>query len=436
MARIIEITTPLEKDVLLFHKMRAKEEMSRLFEYQLELLSLKEDIDLDALLGQSITIGLERADGSVRHFNGLCSRISEGEKHGRFFKYHATVRPWLWMLTRTKNYRMFQEKTVPDILKEMFDQHSGIANVDVQLTETYTPWVYCVQYNETDFAFVSRLMEHEGIYYFFKHTEDKHTLVIADSYSAHTKCYEEEISYIPPQERARPEVEHVSEWKISRELQPGKYALASYDFEKPSVDLQVRSSIQRPHAQAEYEVFEYGGDYVERGDGEVYVRTRIEEVQSKYERARGATNARALAPGYLFNLGMHPRADQNAEYLVVSAEYEMQSGEHEGIDTTAAEYRLPVHGSEQSSAISGRADDAEAGGAGSPDGAGRGTVWRRHLHGQVRSREGPFLLGPEEQPRRQELVLDPGVTELGRQGLGRDVHSPRRPGSDRDVRGG
>ena len=291
------------------------------------------------MLGNSITVALERADNEVRYFSGMCSRVSQGGRQGRFFVYHATVRPWLWMLTRTRNYQIFQEKTVPEILKEIFDQHSGIADVDVQLTESYTPWVYCVQYNESDFAFVSRLMEHEGIYYFFRHTNGgKHTLVIADSPAAHTPSYEEEMPFIPPHERVRPEQEHISEWAVTRELQPGKYALASYDFEKPSVDLQVRSSITRQHALAEYEVFDFGGDYVERGDGELYARMRIEEVQAKFEQTRGVTNARAMAPGFLFNLAQHPRGDQNAEYLVVSAEYDLRSGEHEGSESAAAEY--------------------------------------------------------------------------------------------------
>ena len=341
MARIIEIATPLDPDVLLFHTMRATEEMSRLFEYQLELFSLDPEINLDELLGKSMTVALERADGEQRYFNGLCSRISEGGKEGRFYVYHATLRPWLWMLTRTKNYRIFQQKTVPDILKEMFDFHSGIANVEFQLTETYTPWVYCVQYGESDFAFVSRLMEHEGIFYFFRHTDDgKHTLVVADSSNAYERCYEDDLPFIPPHERIRPEEEHVSEWAVTRELQPGKYSLNSYDFEKPSVDLQVRSSITREHALAEYEWFDFGGDYVERGDGELYARMRIEEVHAKFEQTRAVSNARNIRPGFLFKLSEHKREDQNVEHLVVRAEYDLRSGEHEGADTPAAEYSV------------------------------------------------------------------------------------------------
>ena len=226
---------------------------------------------------------------------------------------------------------------MPDVLKEIFALHP-IADVKFELTETYTPWTYCVQYNESDFDFVSRLMEHEGIFYFFTHEEGRHTLVIADSYSAHGKAYEEEIRYLPPEQRVRPEEEHVSSWSIARELRSGKYALSSYDFEKPSVDLQVKSTIPREHALADYEVFEYGGDYIERGDGEAYVRARIEEEQAKFERVQGATNGRAMAPGFLFTLSLHPRADQNAEYLIVSATYDIKSGEHEARDDAGSSY--------------------------------------------------------------------------------------------------
>ena len=334
---VMSITTALEPDVLLFDRMRASEEMSRLFEYEIDLLSDKPDVDLDELLGKPMTVKLELADGNIRYFNGLCSRISEGGRNGRYYSCRAMVRPWLWFLTRTRNCRIFQDKTVPEIIKEVFAFHS-IADFKDELTESYTPWTYCVQYNESDFAFVSRLMEQEGIYYYFKHADGKHTLVLADSYSAHSPCYDDDLPFIPPQERVRPDREHVAEWLVSRELRPGRYALAAYDFEKPSVDLQVKSKIKRTHALADYEVFEYGGDYVDRGDGETYARIRIEEQQAKHERIKGETNARNLAPGYLFKLACHPRGDQNAEYLVIAAEYQLQVGQYEAKDAGPAQY--------------------------------------------------------------------------------------------------
>jgi len=338
MKRFVEIETPLEKDVLLFHRMQANEGLGQLFEYKLDLLSSDVSVNLDDVLGKSVTVNLEVSDDEVRHFNGYVSRISQGGMHGRYYAYRAIVRPWLWFLTRTTNCRIFQEKSVPDILKEIFALHSAVADVKFELTETYTPWNYCVQYRESDFNFVSRLMETEGIYYYFRHTEGRHTLVVADSYSAHSVANGGEIPFIDPQKQVRFERNNVSEWETGHELQPGKCALTDYDFEKPSVDLHVKSHFKRDNAMSEYELYDYPGDYNERGDGDLYARTRIEEVQAKFERVHGTTNARALATGYLFTLTEHPREDQNTEYLVVSAEYEIKSNEYEAMDATGAEY--------------------------------------------------------------------------------------------------
>ncbi len=339
MAKLMDIVTPLGPDVMLLHKMRGTEELSRLSEYELDLLSSKIGINLADVLGKTVTIKLQLENDEVRPFSGYVTKISQAGSYGRYHSYRATVRPWLWFLTRTSNCRIFQEKKVPDILKEIFDQHSGIADVKFELTETYTAWTYCVQYQETDFDFVSRLMEDEGIYYYFRHTGERHTLVIADSYSAHSPVAGyEEIPFIAPEQQARAEREHVSEWLLSQELQPGKYALTDYDFEKPRVDLQVKSAIKRDHALAEYEIYDYPGAYSERGDGQQYVRNRIQELQAKFERVQAATSARGIGPGALFKLKSHPRADQNAEYLIISAIYELQSSEHEAMEKPGASY--------------------------------------------------------------------------------------------------
>jgi len=338
MKRFVEIDTPLDPDTLLFYKMRGKEELSRLSEYELDLLSSDRTINLDDVLGKSVTVKLELGDDKMRTFSGYVTRIALVGMHGRYHAYRATVRPWLWFLTRTTNCRIFQEKSVPDILKEVFAKHPDIADVKFKLIESYKPWEYCVQYRETDFNFVSRLMEHEGMYYFFTHSEGRHTLVVADSYSAHAVANGGEIPFVDPDKTVRGERDHVSEWSMTHELQSGKYALTDYDFEKPRVSLQVKSMFKREHALAEYELYDYPGDYLERRDGELYARTRIEEVQAKFERVEGQTNARALATGTLFTLTSHPREDQNTEYLVVSAEYDLKSREYEAIEGTGADY--------------------------------------------------------------------------------------------------
>src|SRR5262245_62151134 len=186
MPRVMEIVTPLEED-LLFHALHAREEMSRLFEYQVDLLSDKNDVDLDKILGKNVTIKLALPDDSARSFNGYVTRFSQGGMYGRYYRYFAEVRPWLWFLTRTADCRIFQSMKVPDILKAGFADHPA-ADYAFELTGSYRTWNYCVQYRETDFNFISRLMEHEGIGYYFRHTEGHDTLVLTDSTSKHAAC--------------------------------------------------------------------------------------------------------------------------------------------------------------------------------------------------------------------------------------------------------
>jgi type VI secretion system secreted protein VgrG len=196
-----------------------------------------------------------------------------------------------------------------------------------------------VQYRETDFNFVSRLMEQEGIYYFFTYQSGRNTLVMADSYSAHSAlpgC--EQLPYIPQERMTRPEQERISAWSFGREIQPGRYVIDDYDPTKPSVELQSKTSFAREHALANYEFYDYPGEYMEKKDGEQVVRTRIEELQAQFELAQGQTNARGLSTGYLVKLTGQPRADQNREYLVVSAQHQLTYSEYESMDETGTAY--------------------------------------------------------------------------------------------------
>lgn len=184
--RLIEISTSLGDDVLLFHHMEAREELGRLFEYRVNLLSEDEQISFDDILGQKMTVRLDLPDGETRYFNGVVSQFAYTGRYRHFASYRAVLSPWLWFLTRTADCRIFQNKTVPDIIKEVFREH-GFTDFDDLLSGQYRTWEYCVQYRETDSNFVSRLMEKEGIYYYFKHEKDKHTLVLADSIGAHSR---------------------------------------------------------------------------------------------------------------------------------------------------------------------------------------------------------------------------------------------------------
>jgi len=341
MARVMEISTPLGDDVLLFHGMHAREELGRLSEFQLELLSAKGDIDLDTILGQNVTIKLALHDDGTRYFNGHVTRFAQRGKFGRYHRYLAEVRPWLWFLTRTADCRIFQKMTVPDILKKVFADHEA-NDYKFDLIGNHREWTYCVQYRETDFNFVSRLMEEEGIYYFIKHTDGHNTVVLTDSMSGHEpSAGYEEIPFVAPGELVRPEMEHISGWEFHREVQPGVYAHDDYDLERPSVELKTQKVRDRGYSPSDYEVFDYPGHYLQRSDGEAYAHVRIDEYASLFERAEGVSNARGVSTGSLFKLTNCTREDQNREYLVVGASHTLTFGDYEGIpeEGAGADYR-------------------------------------------------------------------------------------------------
>jgi type VI secretion system secreted protein VgrG len=331
MPRVMEITTPLDEDVLLFHGMHAREELGRLSEYQLDLLSTKGDVNLDDILGKNVTVKLALPDDKTRYFNGYVTRFSQGHMYGRYHRYSAVVRTWLWFLTRTADCRIFQEMTVPDIVKKVFEDHPA-ADFKFELTGTYRKWNYCVQYRETDFNFISRLLEHEGIFYYLRHTDGHNTVVLTDSTSKLTASpgYEE-IPFVAPERIVRPELEHITSWDFSREVQPGVFVHDDYDLERPSVELKTRKPLAREYAPSDYEVYDYPGLYVQKSDGDQYADVRINELGSQFELAHASTNSKGVRVGSLFTLKDCPREDQNCEHQIVAASYDLEFSEYEAM---------------------------------------------------------------------------------------------------------
>jgi type VI secretion system secreted protein VgrG len=321
------VSSPLGDEALTLRHFSTREELGRLFEYELELLSPDDDIKPTDLLGQTMTVHLELEKGGPRHFNGHVSRFARTGDLGRHTVYRATLHPWLWFLTRSTDCRIFQQMTVPDVIKTVF-RDLGFTDFEESLSQSYRTWEYLVQYRESPFNFVSRLMEQEGIYYFFKQLPDKHMLVLADSYSAHepTPNYAE-VPYFPDQPNARRERDHIHDWRLCGQIQPGAYALNDFDFTRPKANLEAKLS--SPKGKPEHEIYDYPGEYSEAADGEAYARVRLEELQVPHEVVEGQANARGLAAGALFSLSGFPRKDQNREYLIVSANYDIASQAYE-----------------------------------------------------------------------------------------------------------
>jgi len=308
---------------LLFMSMSAHEEVSRLFEYQIIAVSEDGDLAADDMLGKPVAVSLVVGEGLTRWFNGMVASIGIEAGEGRYVSYRITARPWLWLLTRASNVRIFQEKSVPDIVKEVFADYSG--SVKVQLTGSYKPRTYCVQYRESDFNFVSRLLEEEGIFYWFEHSEDKHDLVLADAPSAHVAAPGFDKVAFGVDQRALAEQPLIHQWHMRHEIQTGKSTLRDYNFETPSTDLKSETaSASRTHVEAKREVYDYPGLYAEKADGDDRAKIRLEEASSRFGRFTGQGNTPGLTVGAKFSLIQHPREDQNAAYLVLATQIELR----------------------------------------------------------------------------------------------------------------
>jgi type VI secretion system secreted protein VgrG len=239
MARIFELTSPLGQD-LLFRSLHGREELARLSEFDLSAVSTRPDIGPGDLLGKSLTVQVDlRSTGEHRYFNGYVTRFAQGGMAGRHYEYRMTVRPWLWFLTRTADCRIFQDKKAPEIIKEVFKDR-GFTDFESKLTDegSYPKLEYCVQYRETDLNFVSRLMEKEGIYYFFKHSGGKHTLVLADSKSSHQPIPgRAKMPFHPPSGEFARKEERIYEWISERRFRTGKIELNDYNYLKPNANM-------------------------------------------------------------------------------------------------------------------------------------------------------------------------------------------------------
>ena len=327
--RFLAIGTALGPDKLMISRFSMTEHAGRLFKIEAELASEDFAIKFDDIVGTNATIRLTTPKGGTRYFNGCVGRFVQAETHGRHASYRATLVPWLWFLTRTADCRIFQKKKVPDILEEVF-KAQGFNDYKLSLTGTYREWEYCVQYRETDFNFVSRLMEQEGIYYYFTHEDGKHTVVLADSPSAHSpfEGYETLI-YRPPTARQEEHAETVTDWVLEQEVEPGTCVLADFDFKNPQAPVVTNANISRQHAASTFEIYDYPGDFERRDEGEAYAKRRIEELQALHEIVHAQTTVRGIGPGYKFTLKGHPRDDQNRDYLVTTAAYHAEVSGYE-----------------------------------------------------------------------------------------------------------
>jgi len=330
--RMCRVLAPLGDDSLLLQQMVARESLSRLFRFDLTLVSEHEDLAFDQIVGKPIAIAVELQDRKQRWFHGIVSRFAQGAAQGRFVAYRAEVVPRLWLLTRRTNCRIFQHLSVPDIVRQILGEH-GISDLKLELVASYPEREYCVQYRETDFDFVSRLMEHEGIGYFFEHEEKAHTFVMFDSPGAAPVCPDQGTAiYASASDEGSPSGD-IYQLDFERELRPGAYALTDFNFEQPSLSLlSATTSGTCVGSNASLEVYDYPGSFLLPPDAETRVKCRMEAEECASVWANGESRCAAFAPGYRFDLRGHYRSDTNDTYLITEVEHRVveSSGETEG----------------------------------------------------------------------------------------------------------
>lgn len=324
--RQARIDTPLGEDVLLLQHFSGTEAMSQDFLYSATVLSEDAAVDGNKIVGKRISITYFDEDGRQRNFNGFVSRFEyseQVEEPAELTAYHITMVPWLWFLKHNKDCKIFQELSAPDIIKQVF-QDLGYTDFRLELTGDYPVREYCVQYCETNFNFVSRLMEEEGIFYFFEHTKDKHTLVMGDSPSAYFQLEEDEVSYTPI---GQSQMKQLTGWRHVYEFRPGKLAQKDFNFKTPSDGLATdkKSNISF-EGSSKLEVYEYPGLYDDPSKGDRITKVRLEELEAEHDHVVGSGYYLTFSPGGKFNISKHSRpSDEGKSYTLVEVFTEINS---------------------------------------------------------------------------------------------------------------
>jgi len=344
--RPLSVTTPLGADKLLLVGLRAFEGISALFRFELDLLAENGTaVPFDALLGQRVTAALQTSSRESRYFSGFVARVSQGSRDQTFTTYSMEVVPQFWLLTRRRRSRIFQYLAVPDILRQVL---AGM-DVDYELQGTFEPREYCVQYRETDFEFASRLMEDEGIYYYFTHTAGGHRMLLANTPQSHKDCRPANAIYEEITGGTRPE-QRIYSWQKTQSLRSGECTLWDASFELPGKNLEAKRPIVE-NIQAgtvthkfkvggndQMEVYDFPGGYANRFDGvtrgggenpselqKIFADgSRTVEIRMQQEAAlgleiRASSTCPQFTAGYRFDMERHFNAD--GTYVLTAIEH-------------------------------------------------------------------------------------------------------------------
>ncbi|MGA9245847.1 MAG: type VI secretion system tip protein TssI/VgrG [Silvibacterium sp.] len=334
--RLLNFTSPLGKDVLLPEHLAGFEGISELFLYQVDLLATTETtIDPKTIVGQKVCVGIQANDsGTQRYINGFVSSFEMCGGDQEFNNYRAYIAPNIWVLTLNKNTRVFQNQTVTDVIKAVLSTYK--ISPAIETSNTYTPMEYCTQYRETDFDFISRLMEQHGILYYFKHTQDDHTFTLQDTSSKLSACaIQSSFRYAPQPGDSEGFYDFVIKKFTSKStLVTGNHSIWDYSFIKYKTvpDAGTKAATKGPlgaNSNEEYDYADSAAAYLKKEGSDpkisdlasFFMNIRRDSSDAGTVIAEGESNAITLQTGYSFELTKYSQSSLNTKYLVTRIEH-------------------------------------------------------------------------------------------------------------------
>lgn len=330
-SRSLNIATQLGEDAVQLIRFTGEEELSRLYHFQLELVSQNAEIGAADIVGTNVTFSVDYDDGECRFFNGYVKRFLLGDEDVKGVRsYQATVVPWLWFLTQTTDCRIFQEMTVVEIIEKIFVD-LGFSDFEfANISGSHPTREYCVQYRESDFEFVSRLMEEEGIFYYFRHENGKHILAMSDAPS-YLSCKEATIDFPRDTSATRGITPHIKSWEHTFEFRTGAWAHTDYNFKAPRTKLMsTEKTVMKLPNVAQFERYDYPGEYPDKAVGGPLARVRMEELELEHDIVLGTSGCKSLSPGLRFTIGRHRvKSEEGKSYVVKKILHEAREASYE-----------------------------------------------------------------------------------------------------------
>ena len=342
LSRTAMFVSPLGQQVA-FLSMTGRETMGRPFAFEVDLLSESDSLDLKEILAKPASVLMERGVlGTVREFNGLVTEFSHVGDHGDFSRYRCVLRPAVWFIGQNRKCRIFQNQSVPEIVQDLLRER-GVTDFENLISDTHRTWEFLVQYRESDLSFIHRILEQEGIYYFFKHQAGKHTMVLLDSSATHEAAEDfAAVKYFAPIESGLRLEDHIDSWFTKRQVRPDKVTLVDFNFESPRPFATESAVAPLDNDHGDAEVYDFPAEAIDKDQAEIQAKRRLEELQADHELVTGAGPVRGLYAGCKFKLQDFPREDQNKDYVIVSASYDISTAQFESnvVETDQPAFRF------------------------------------------------------------------------------------------------